>query len=317
MTRTALATAVTATALASLAVAAWTATAAPGDDDTTFTPITPCRLFDDRPAPNTVGPIDTPLTAGDDRTVQITGTTGDCTIPADATAIAMNVTIANPTDQSNLRVWPADQPKPTASNLNWLPGQSPTPNKVDVALSPTGAITLANHQGQVNVIADAVGYYSPTSLTELHSEIDALRSEIDAHTEDLEQLAQRNVRSVEWVTIHQTGSIMFASPGLESARIVRPADEPVGVYCIVVDDRKQFDQFGIVGSLQSSNSAIFDSGIKVTTGFGHDCNSTGHIVGVDTFVENKRADLPFTLIVPRAVEESSTRSADPATSLTE
>ncbi|MEO1059133.1 MAG: hypothetical protein AAFY28_19660, partial [Actinomycetota bacterium] len=48
-TSTALAAAVT----AAIAAAAFGvhASAAPGDGDTTFTPITPCRLFDDRPAP--------------------------------------------------------------------------------------------------------------------------------------------------------------------------------------------------------------------------------------------------------------------------
>ncbi|MEO1059132.1 MAG: hypothetical protein AAFY28_19655 [Actinomycetota bacterium] len=314
MTRTALATAIATAALASLTVAAWTVRAAPGDGDTTFTPITPCRLFDDRPAPDTVGPHNTPLTAGNDRTVQITGTTGDCTIPADATAIAMNVTIANPTDQSNLRVWPADQPKPTASNLNWLPDQSPTPNKVDVALSPTGAITIANHQGQVNVIADAVGYYSPTSLTELHTELDALRATVQEQQHELNELAQHNTRGVEWIVVHADGSVLFTSPGLEGATVVRPEREPVGSYCIVVDDESELDRVGTIGSLQSDNRSQNDIGIKVTTAFGSACDANS-IVAVDTFSANARADLSFTLIVPRADQMRSTDTAEPVTTV--
>jgi hypothetical protein len=79
----------------------------------------------------------------------------------------MNVTIVNPTAQSNLRVYPADVATPTASNLNWLPGQSPTPNKVDVKLSSDGKIRLYNHAGTVDVLADVVGYYTNFTLQEL------------------------------------------------------------------------------------------------------------------------------------------------------
>jgi hypothetical protein len=75
-------------------------------------------------------------------TQNVTGTNGDCNIPSDAVGVAMNVTIVSPTAQSNLRVFPADIATPNASNLNWLPGQSPTPNKVDVKLSPDGKIKL-------------------------------------------------------------------------------------------------------------------------------------------------------------------------------
>ena len=147
----------------------WSADAAPGDDDATLFPVTPCRLFDFRPGQDPAGGKKTPLGAGEGavHTQQVTGTVGDCTIPADASAVAMNVTIVNPTAQSNLRVYPADAALPTASNLNWLPGQSATPNKVDVKLSADGTIKLFNQNGTVNVLADVVGYYSGSTLTEL------------------------------------------------------------------------------------------------------------------------------------------------------
>ena len=47
-----------------------------------FVAITPCRLFDTRPAPATVGDRNTPLNAGEDFERQVTGNNGDCTIPA-------------------------------------------------------------------------------------------------------------------------------------------------------------------------------------------------------------------------------------------
>ncbi len=152
---------------------AWQASAAPGDDDSTFAPIANCRLFDFRSGADNVGPKDTPLGPGESNVYaqQVTGTNGNCTIPNDAVGVAMNVTIVGPTAQSNLRVFPADIPTPLASNLNWLPGQSPTPNKVDVQLSATGAIKLFNFRGEVDVVADVVGYYTSSSLTEIASRL--------------------------------------------------------------------------------------------------------------------------------------------------
>jgi hypothetical protein len=144
------------------------ADAAAGDDESTYVPIANCRLFDTRPAPRNIGPKNTPLGPGESNvyTQPVTGTNGNCTIPPDAVAVSMNVTITDPTAQSNLRLFPADQATPLTSNLNWLPGQSPTPNKVDVKLSPDGKIKLFNYNGTVNVLADVFGYYTNLPLKE-------------------------------------------------------------------------------------------------------------------------------------------------------
>jgi hypothetical protein len=87
--------------------------------------ITPCRLFDTRPAPDNVGPRTAPLAAADTFTVQVTGTTGNCTIPPSAVGVAMNVTIVHPTAASYLTVFPADVARPLSSNLNWTATSSP------------------------------------------------------------------------------------------------------------------------------------------------------------------------------------------------
>ncbi len=144
------------------------ADAASSDEDSTYVPIANCRLFDTRPAPHNVGPKNTPLGPGDSNvyTQPVTGTNGNCTIPSDAVGVSMNVTITDPTAQSNLRVFPANEPTPLASNLNWLPGQSPTPNKVDVKLSVDGKMKLFNYNGTVNVLADVVGYYTTLPLND-------------------------------------------------------------------------------------------------------------------------------------------------------
>ena len=125
-----------------------------------FVAVAPCRVLDTRPDTH-VGPRTSPLGPGEIVTQQITGTNGNCTgIPTDTTAVAMNVTIVAPTADSYLTFFPADlTTPPDASNLNWTTNQAPTPNKVDVKLSPTGAVKILNKYGTVHVIADIVGYY--------------------------------------------------------------------------------------------------------------------------------------------------------------
>ena len=125
-----------------------------------FVPNTPCRLFDMRPAPNQVGPRGTALTTNETYTQQVVGNNGNCSIPGDAVAVAMNVTAVDPTAPAFLTIWPADAEQPLASNLNYVAGAPPTPNKVDVKLSADGAIKLFNSNGNVFILADVVGYYA-------------------------------------------------------------------------------------------------------------------------------------------------------------
>jgi YVTN family beta-propeller protein len=133
-----------------------TASAASPSTGTVLVPIVPCRLFDTR----TDGSA---LAAGATRTQAVVGTNGDCVIPPDAVGVSMNVTIVDPTASSFLTVWPADQSRPTASSLNWVAGQAPTPNAVMSALSATGSIDLFNLDGSVDVIVDINGYYTPAA----------------------------------------------------------------------------------------------------------------------------------------------------------
>ncbi len=170
-----------------IVTSAWSAGAAPGDTDSTYVPTAGCRAFDLRPAPNQVGSRSTPLGAGEVYTQQITGGVGECTgplaIPADAVAVAMNVTAVNPTAQTNLRLFPADLADvPLLSNLNVAAGQAPFPNKVDVTLSPGGAIKIFNQNGSVSVLGDVVGYYTKSSLTEIATRLAAL--EANDNTQD-------------------------------------------------------------------------------------------------------------------------------------
>ena len=155
----------------------WGAAAAGDGDDATFVPVSPCRLFDFRPPPTNVGPRTSPLGPGEIYTQQVTGVNGECSIPAAATTVSMNVTIVQPTATSHLRVYPADLTTvPRVSSLNWVAGQANTPNKVDVMLSPGGAIKLYNRFGSVYVLADVTGYYTDRVVDQLEARLATLES---------------------------------------------------------------------------------------------------------------------------------------------
>ena len=124
-----------------------------------FIPITPCRVMDTRPAPNTVGPRNTPIGANSTYSIVVLGANGNCVIPADAVGLSMNVTIVNPTAVSFLTVFPFGAPKPLASNLNWTGGHAPIANAVTVRIGTAGKVSFFNNKGKVNVVADIVGYY--------------------------------------------------------------------------------------------------------------------------------------------------------------
>ena len=150
----------------------------------------PCRLVDTRPT-SLVGPKNTPIAAGDAEAyeIQVTGANGQCigglAIPADATAVALNVTaiapVATTTGRSYFTVYPADATRPNTSNLNFLNGSPPVPNKVDVGLSATGKIKIYNNEGTAHAAVDVFGYY----VDHFHDDRYYTEAEVDAATADL------------------------------------------------------------------------------------------------------------------------------------
>jgi hypothetical protein len=126
---------------------------------TVFVPITPCRLFDTRPEFR-VGQRSAPLGANDTHSVTGVGAVGNCTIPADAVGLVLNVTAVDATAPTFLAVWPSGQARPEASSLNPAPGQPPTPNAVTTDLGAGNQFNVFNLQGTVHVFADVVGYYA-------------------------------------------------------------------------------------------------------------------------------------------------------------
>ena len=133
-----------------------------------FVPITPCRVMDTRAAPSTVGPRNTPIGVAETYSIVVLGANGNCTIPPDAVGLSMNVTAVNPTGASFLTVFPTGAAQPVASNLNYVAGQAPVPNAVEVKIGAGGKISFYNNTGTVDVAADIVGYYVDHNHNDLY-----------------------------------------------------------------------------------------------------------------------------------------------------
>ncbi len=123
-----------------------------------FVGVTPTRILDSRPPPENVGPFATAWGAGVTRTLPVRNVGP---VPANATAVVVNMTVTGPSAASFLTVFPDDASRPTASNLNFSAGQT-IANLVVVPIGAGGGIKIFNNSGSVQVIADVVAYFSPT-----------------------------------------------------------------------------------------------------------------------------------------------------------
>lgn len=249
---------------------------------TVFVPITPCRLFDTRPAPDNVGSRTSPLGSGDTFTVPVRGTSGNCTIPAGAGGVVMNVTAVGPTASSYLTVYPGDATqRPLSSNLNTVAGGPPTPNQVTVLLGAAlGDIKVYNATGSVDVLADIVGYYEDHD----HGDVYYTRAQVDA--------AIAAAKDDAWAYVISNGGLHASSGNLT---VTHPA---TGEYCVVVSKRS---------SHKAAQVTLADPGglriVSVGTGHGSACsplvNATTDAVPVYVRTAAGAAiDGNFTIVIP-------------------
>jgi len=155
---------------------------ASGETDTTFVPMTPCRLFDTRPGEGQTGPRASALGPGERFDVQVTGANGQCSIPGDALAVSINATAVRPTEWSFATFFPADAELPESSSVNYAPGTAPTPNSIDVRLSPDGRFSVVNAFGTVHLVGDVTGYYTRSTLDAMSAEIATKADAADVYT---------------------------------------------------------------------------------------------------------------------------------------
>jgi subtilase family serine protease len=124
----------------------------------------PTRVLDTRKG---TGGVTGPIAVGGQASLKLAGVAG---VPADATGVVMNVTVANPTGGGYATVYPDLTPRPTTSNVNFSKGEA-IPNLVTVPLGSNGNVDFYNgSNGTVAFVADLEGYYTPgTSGAKYHA----------------------------------------------------------------------------------------------------------------------------------------------------
>ena len=121
-----------------------------------FHAINPTRILDDRVGKGLSGPWG----PNQSRALAVAGVAGT-NVPTGATGLIANVTATAGTTGSFVTAFPDGVARPNSSNLNFGPGQT-IPNLVTVKLPPNGKIDFYNALGNVDLIADTVGYYATT-----------------------------------------------------------------------------------------------------------------------------------------------------------
>ena len=126
-----------------------------------YTALNPVRLLDTRTG---TGAPRARVVTGGVVDLRVAGTAG---VPADATAVVLNVTGVTPSAATDLRVYPTPvtpTPVPTVSNLNLAAG-STRANLVTVPIGNNGRVRLRNSKGSVDLLADLAGFYAPTAAS--------------------------------------------------------------------------------------------------------------------------------------------------------
>jgi large repetitive protein len=113
-----------------------------------FYTVEPCRIADTRLAGGA-------LNGGTPRTIAAAGT---CGIPADAVALAVNLTVISPTGGGTLVVHASGIPTPDTLNVGFSTGQTRSNNAL-VTLGPGGIEALADMTGQTHLVVDVTGYF--------------------------------------------------------------------------------------------------------------------------------------------------------------
>ena len=104
--------------------------------------------------------------------VHVTGKTGPLgqTVPADALAVALNVTaLSESTTNSFISVFPAGEALPKVSNISFDAGATQA-NLVVVRLAVGGDASVFNAVGRADVVVDVEGYFAPPGPTPVAGE---------------------------------------------------------------------------------------------------------------------------------------------------
>ncbi|HWM20412.1 MAG TPA: hypothetical protein VNO51_12040, partial [Ilumatobacteraceae bacterium] len=123
-----------------------------------FESLSPGRLLDSREGQSTVDGqfAGIGVRAANSVTELLVGGRGG--VPADADAVVLNVTVTGATGNGFITVFPCGEPLPTASNLNFVTGDT-VPNAVIVKVGAGGRVCLFAAESATHLIADVNGYF--------------------------------------------------------------------------------------------------------------------------------------------------------------
>ncbi|HEX3622441.1 MAG TPA: VCBS repeat-containing protein [Acidimicrobiales bacterium] len=126
----------------------------------------PARVLDTR---NGTGGVTGPVGNAATVSAAVVGRGG---VPATGvSAVALNVTVTQPSAGGYLTVFPSGTTPPLASNLNFVAGQT-VPNLVMAKVGPDGKVSIYNNVGTTHVVFDVVGWYGADGVatgSQLHA----------------------------------------------------------------------------------------------------------------------------------------------------
>jgi hypothetical protein len=132
--------------------------------DVLYVAVVPARLMESRIGPEFVT-VDGlfrgagTLAGGGTVALHVGGRGG---VPADALAVALNVTAVNAQGPGFVTVWPCGEPRPNASSLNYVRGQT-VPNAVVSKIGTEGNVCLFS-QVAIDLVVDVNGFFPAGSI---------------------------------------------------------------------------------------------------------------------------------------------------------
>jgi hypothetical protein len=130
-----------------------------------FISVSPARLLDTRSGQSTIDGLFNGAGARAAGSVLELNVAGRGGIATNATAVALSVTAVNTAKPGFVTGYPCNEPRPTSSNLNMIPGRV-VPNSVITALDGDGKVCLYTHTG-TDLVVDVAGYFPAESTFDI------------------------------------------------------------------------------------------------------------------------------------------------------
>ncbi|MBL8216088.1 MAG: hypothetical protein JNK87_35530 [Bryobacterales bacterium] len=132
----------------------------PGGDNLVFYPLTPCRVTDTRPLYRSpAGPFGPPALMGGQVRSFALPQGPYCSIPSNARAYSVTLTVVPPASLAYLTMWPAGGPRPNVSSINSFAGRT-LANNVIVPAGTGGSIDVFA-LNNTDLLIDINGYFAP------------------------------------------------------------------------------------------------------------------------------------------------------------